>query len=123
MEVNSYRQLNLFFMPYGYEDIPEELYGEDYKDLLKILNIAGYIPIIGTLSGLSRAITAISDYGDLPPPLGTKAFRISMVLRGAIETCGIGSSFLIVDIIAALARKSFPSNQAAESNATHYHAT
>jgi hypothetical protein len=104
MSVNSYSSAELFFIPYGYTKLPSELYLGDAEGYLKGLSVVGYLPVIGTISGLFRIKMAISIFDDGPDPLGSKTFRASMILRGVVETLSIGAPLLIVDAVVAATR-------------------
>lgn len=63
-------------------------------------NFYGYFPGISILSGLRRLIEIDED-------LGSRSWRIMQYTRGIIEIIGLGSIFIIADIIATIARAFF----------------
>lgn len=80
------------------------------SESLTVLNICGYIPIIGSISGIARlilsisVIAALSVNGDEKLTRRAKKFLPLYSLRGAIEVASCGVLFLIPDLIFTVSR-------------------
>jgi hypothetical protein len=66
------------------------------KRSMNIGKIIGYIPIIGTLSGIARLIGVKMDREPL------KAERVKHIIRGSIESLSLGFLLIIPDLIISL---------------------
>lgn len=79
--------------------------------LVNTLNVAGWFPLVGTISGIARLIFAAvmyrNDYvkskGNIDPE--TKAFYTAMVIRGVIEMLSCGFLLIAQDIIFTVGRE------------------
>lgn len=70
-----------------------------------ILNIAGYIPVIGIISGLARGILAVQDFRASLHNGSEEhdAFKMSiLVVRGMYEIAGLGIINIFIDSMALM---------------------
>jgi hypothetical protein len=68
-----------------------------------LLNVAGYIPLIGLITGIYRAIIGVAALNQEDPD--TRACGIVFVVRALVECLGLGIIFCApVDIGCSLAR-------------------
>lgn len=93
---------------FGFHDISSNIFSEDdysftetYYDTQNILNVLGWIPILGTIIGSIRIGCTTAIYiGDKEShmPYHRKYFGVSM-LRGVVELCSMGWVFILPDLI------------------------
>lgn len=105
-----------FLIPYGFEEVPLT-YGSEVRGAFVFLNLAGYLPVIGTITGLFRMTIGASGWGGPiiassgtrgPKEIqGTIAYGISMILRGSVELLSAGIIFLPIDLIVHATRDFF----------------
>ena len=69
------------------------------------LNVVGWIPLLGTLTGLLRLVgTAILHASDENEAMHMSYYIMSGI-RSGIEICSAGCIFIIPDVIATIIRK------------------
>lgn len=71
-----------------------------------ILNILGYIPLIGLFPGIMRFNQAATiEHYNGREGLKSPAFKTAQVIRGIIECLGFGSVFLVADFLIWIGRE------------------
>ena len=99
---------------FGFHSFDENIYSEDdyafaetYYDAQNVLNVMGWFPILGSITGTIRLIgtgaTYVSD--DESFRSEHKKYYIVSALRGIVEVFSLGWLFIIPDIIASFKRK------------------
>ncbi len=83
---------------------------ETMRSLLNGMNVAGWIPIVGTITGIARLIFAAIMYNNDMKKSGfidpeSQAFYTTMILRGIVETLSLGFFFIITDLIFTIGRE------------------
>lgn len=73
------------------------------KQDLNVSNILGYLPVIGSITGVFRMRVSYREYG-LKYNEAFKPFLVSHIVRGAMETIGLGIFLILVDLIVTAGR-------------------
>ncbi|MCI5052470.1 MAG: hypothetical protein MRY21_04970 [Simkaniaceae bacterium] len=71
--------------------------------ILNGLNILGYIPVLGLISARERLYRPLSD-AHHPMHVEPKNVKISLYVRGVFETVGLGSVYLVPDLLVTAKR-------------------
>lgn len=73
------------------------------KETLRNLNLAGALPIVGHLVGVARITEAKRSWND-ERSKDFKPFLVTQIVRGVLETLGLGILLLLVDVIVTAGR-------------------
>ncbi|MCB1181337.1 MAG: hypothetical protein KDK55_04875 [Chlamydiia bacterium] len=80
-----------------YWELPKKIHKKK-AILFTVINIAGYIPVVGAATAVVRCVIILSN------PNKSIAFTVTMMGRGVVEFFGLGSLFLIPDVIVTFHR-------------------
>lgn len=73
------------------------------KQELNASNIISYIPILGSIAGVVRIYLSHQAWG-VDSNKALKPFMVTQIVRGVMETIGLGILLLFVDLIVTLGR-------------------